>query len=478
MVKRRTYQVQGMHCDSCEVLVERAFRKLPDVAKVKANQAGWVKVWSEHEPDLALVNQQISQHGYSVSAGLAVSKFSFKRLGGVVLMAAAVYFLFRGLNLAPSLEAGEDLSLGVVFIMGLAAAVSSCIAVTGGLLVAISSAQVQAHPGASGWQKFRPHIFFNIGRVVSYTVLGGAVGALGSVLALSSIVSGLVTLVASLAMIVLGLRLLNIFPWFSRLTIRLPKFIAHRLYDFTGNTRPGASLLMGAGTFFLPCGFTQALQLYVLTRADAGVGAVTMLVFSLGTAPALISLGALTSFVKGRGQRLLSAVAGSAVVALGIINFGYGANLTGLSVKLLQVRESLKITARQQGVPLQNDSNAALVNGQQVVKMDVVARGYSPNRFIVRAGLPVRREINGVNTYGCQSVVQMPSFNITQFVKPGLNVVEFTPRQPGQYDFHCAMGMYTGSFTVLPDNNSLPPAATSQSGVRNKVCDPAKSSCV
>lgn len=437
-----------MHCASCEVLIERAFRKLPTVSKVKANQAGWVRVWSEGEVDLKVVNDRVAPHGYRVFVGTPQLRFSFARLGSAALMVLAVYLLFKNFNLVPSVAAGKDLSLGVVLVMGLVAAVSSCIAVTGGLLVAIASAHTQAHPEATGWQKFRPHLYFNLGRVVSYTVLGAAVGGLGSVLALSSVTNGLVTLVASLAMIVLGLKLLGV-PWFARLALRPPKFIAHRLHDATGATHTMAPFLMGAGTFFLPCGFTQALQLYVLTRGDAGVGAVTMLVFSLGTMPALMSLGALTSFLKGAWQNRLVFVAGAAVVALGFVNVGYGLTLTGLSAKFAQARENLKIFASSQGADV-GTSNVELLDGVQVAKMDVVARGYSPNRFTVRAGVPVKWEITGVNTYGCQSVLQFPSLKLTKYINQGTTTIDFTPQGEGQLEFHCAMGMYRGNFTVLP----------------------------
>ncbi len=440
-----------MHCASCEVLIERAFLKSNGVENVKAHQAGWVEVWSGQEPDLEAVNGRLAPHGYRVRPGTAAVSFSAKRFGSIVLVVLAVYLLFKRLNLVPNLGTGEDLSLGVVFVMGLVAAVSSCIAVTGGLLVAVASAHAQAHPEHTGWQKFRPHIFFNLGRVASYAALGAAVGGLGSVLAFSPAGSGIVTLVASLAMIVLGLRLLNVLPWLSRLTVRPPKLIAHRLHDSAGATRAWAPFLLGAGTFFLPCGFTQALQLYVLTRGDAGAGGLTMLVFSLGTLPALAGLGAITSFVKGKGQKAVALAAGAAVVALGVINFGYGANLTGMSTVFAQARESLKRAAGSQGNEAQ-DSNATLVDGVQVVKMDVVARGYSPNRFTIRAGVPVRWEINGVNTYGCQSVLQFPALDVTKYIKPGANVIEFTAQGEGELPFHCAMGMYTGSFTVLPEN--------------------------
>lgn len=448
---KKTYQISGMHCAACEVLVERAFRNQSVVSKVKANQAGWAEVWCEKEPNIDIVNAALSAHGYKAQPNLdKASSFSFKKFSGVVLVVVATYLIFKKFNLVPNLSLGEELSLGVVFVMGLVAAVSSCIAVTGGLLVAISSAHAQANPGITGWQKFRPHIFFNIGRVAGYTILGAAVGALGSALAISPQFNGLIILVASLAMIVLGLKLINIFPILSRVTIRPPKFIAHSLHNSaSGKIKPWAPLILGAGTFFLPCGFTQALQLYVLTQGDSMSGALIMLVFSLGTMPALVSLGAVNSFVKGKWQRLVAITAGAAVVALGLINFGYGMNLTGLNVKISQAKENLKIVASQQGVSIV-DPNVQMVDGVQVVKMDVVARGYSPNRFTIQSGIPVRWEINGVNTYGCQSILQFPAIDVTKYIKPGINVIDFTAQGTGQLPFHCAMGMYSGSFTILP----------------------------
>lgn len=446
--------MQGMHCSACEVLIERAFRNCSQVTKVKANQNGWVDVWSTGQPDLLIINETLSGHGYKVLPNLVEqTSFSFKKFGAILLVVTATYLLFKKFNLVPNLAMGEDLSWGVVFIMGLVAAVSSCIAVTGGLLVAVSAANNQAHPNISGWQKFKPHIYFNLGRVLGYTLLGAAVGALGSLLSFSTFINGLIIIIASAAMIVLGLKLLNFLPWFSNLHIRPPKFIAHKLYNATGSPKPWAPFMLGVATFFLPCGFTQALQLYVLTRGEALVGGLTMLIFSLGTLPALVGLGAIISFVKGRWQYAVTVMAGAMVVTLGFINFGYGANLTGLSSKIAQGKENLKILSSQRGLEI-NDPNVVVENGVQVVKMEVVARGYSPNSFTIRAGLPVRWEIDGVNTYGCQSILQFPALDLTTYVKPGKNIIEFTPQGQGLLPFHCAMGMYTGSFTVLPEKGS------------------------
>src|SRR2546422_749324 len=51
-----------------------------------------------------------------------------------------------------------------------------------------------------------------------------------------------------------------------KLQPKMPKFLAHKIYDASGKPSNVTPLLVGAATFFLPCGFTQALQLYVLSQ--------------------------------------------------------------------------------------------------------------------------------------------------------------------------------------------------------------------
>ena len=101
------------------------------------------------------------------------------------------------------------MSYGLVFLIGLVASVSCCMAVTGGLLVAVA---------ANTTNNRRPHShaadeaasLFQCGRILSYTLLGGAVGALGSTLTLSPEVNGILTIAASAIMILLGLQMLGL----------------------------------------------------------------------------------------------------------------------------------------------------------------------------------------------------------------------------------------------------------------------------
>ena len=161
------------------------------------------------------------------------------------------------------------MSYGLAFVIGLVASVSSCIAVTGGLLVAVAAKYNAANANLTDLERLKPHLYFNAGRLVSYALLGGAVGALGSALTLSPAATGVLTLVASAVMIVLGLQMLGLFPSLGRFVPTLPKSLTHRIHGFAERDTKQAAFLLGGLTFFLPCGFTQALQLYVLAKGDS-----------------------------------------------------------------------------------------------------------------------------------------------------------------------------------------------------------------
>ena len=254
----------------------------------------------------------------------------YVEIGAAFLILAAIVIALDRLDLLPQrLTVSDEMSYGLVFAIGLVASVSSCMAVTGGLLVAVAAKYNDLSRNLTGFQRLQPHLYFNAGRIASYTLLGGAIGALGSTLTLSPEINGVLTIVASAVMILLGLQMLRLFPELTRLMPTMPKALSHRIHDFAERETKGSAFALGGATFFLPCGFTQALQLYVLAKASFVTGALTMLAFSVGTLPALLSLSAISSFATGAFQQRFLKLAGAAVIVLGVVNIQYGLVLAG-----------------------------------------------------------------------------------------------------------------------------------------------------
>jgi len=99
-----------------------------------------------------------------------------------------------------------------------------------------------------------------------------------------------------------------------------------------------------------------------------------------------------------------------------------------------------------------------IVNGKQILKMDASSRGYSPNYFKVKVGIPVRWEITDKGTSGCTNAVI--SKNLFEGEIPLIlsqtSVKEFTPEKPGKYKFSCWMGMVSGIIEVVDQSGVTP----------------------
>jgi sulfite exporter TauE/SafE/copper chaperone CopZ len=449
--------VGGMHCVNCAALVERKLAALPQVIRVNVDRrTGRAVIGYRGELDMAALQGAVADEGYTLTLADPLGRpraaatrrwprdyieiaATFAILIGVVVILRQFALLPRGVSVS------DTMTLGLAFVVGLVASVSSCIAVTGGLLVAVAAKYNAAHAHLTDLERLKPHIYFNAGRIVSYTLLGGAVGALGSALMPSPAATGILTLLASAVMIVLGLQMLGLAPSLAGLLPAMPKSVTDRVHAVAAREARGTAFLLGGLTFFLPCGFTQALQLYVLAKGDALTGAMTMLAFALGTLPALLSLSALSSFAKGAVRTHLLRFAGAAVILLGVLNVQYGLVLTGSDMN----RAGGEVTA----VPTAPKGQYTAASEPQRISMKIVGLDYQPNRFAVRQGVPVEWWIDASDAEGCGRILLAPGLHI-QKILSGISttLIAFTPEKPGEFAFNCGMGMMTpdSKITVLP----------------------------
>jgi len=383
----------------------------------------------------------------------------YVEIGAAFLIIVAILLMLGKLDLLPNqFGVSETMSYGLVFVIGLVASVSSCIAVTGGLLVAVAAKYNEASTALTSLQRIKPHIYFNVGRILSYTLLGGAIGALGSALTLSPEINGALTLVASAVMILLGLQMLRLLPALTRFLPTMPKSVSHFIHDLAERDANGGAFVLGAATFFLPCGFTQALQLYVLAKGSFAVGALTMLAFSLGTLPALLSLSALSSLASGNVQRHFLKFAGAAVIVLGIANIQYGLVLTGSAMNVASVTADAVPPTAEAPAPMaaaqDRQADNQVKSDKQVVVMRIDGFSYIPNRFSVMQGVPVEWRIDASEAAACGRFLLAPGLGIRKLLSDrSTTMITFVPQQAGEFGFNCGMGMMTpgSKFTVVPN---------------------------
>lgn len=447
--------IKGMHCRSCEQLICDEIIEIPGVEEVSVDQnSGTAKIKYQGALKYHAVKKAIENAGYEIGKEerpiFSKKLEDYKELGIAFFIVIALYSIAKNFGLFDLSKniSGAYSSLGVVFLVGLTAGISTCMALVGGLILASAARFSEAHPNATGIEKFKPHLIFNLGRVASYFVLGGVIGYAGSFFSLSSSTLGLMTIIVGLVMLLLGGQLVDIFPILKRFSFTLPSFLTEffGLRDRSDQQYSHKnSFIMGALTFFLPCGFTQAMQLFAIKSGDPLVGAMTMGIFALGTAPGLLGIGGLTSVVKKESSRLFFKTAGVVVVLLALFNLSNGLNLLGLNPKILGAFTTKTALAGNGSA----DPNVKLVNGIQEVRMRQTSRGYSPNSFTIQKGIPVRWIITSEDQYSCASSLVAQKIGVRRSLQAGENIIEFTPKETGSIRFSCSMGMYNGSFTVI-----------------------------
>jgi len=343
MSKEHTYFTKGMHCASCEILIEKKLLEIPGVKSVEATtiNSQVVVEYEGEKPNINKLNDIFKKDNYiffDSSTSLRASNqygannktesetekpvnttlLGFSMAIGIV----AVFLLLDRIGISGLFSISSASSLFAFFGFGLLAGLSSCAALVGGIVLSMSKQWQEIYANeTSGYKKFQPHLMFNIGRILSYTILGGVLGLIGSRLAISLGFTSFLVLVISLLMIVLGLQMLDV-KGFCRFQFSVPKFITRYIADennFKGRHMP---FIMGAATFFLPCGLTITAQTIALLSGSWIQGALIMGFFALGTAPMLLFIGLSSVKFSSRPHwsKTFSKVAGFLVLFFALFN--------------------------------------------------------------------------------------------------------------------------------------------------------------
>jgi sulfite exporter TauE/SafE len=294
------------------------------------------------------IKARLGELGYPVLEGTegAVQNSGRQWLNTILLLLLiiAVYLVLNHLGVFYLFPvADEQTALPVLFLTGLLTSVH-CVSMCGGINISqCAGAGQTAATGttAAASTRLLPSLAYNGGRVISYTLIGGAVGALGSAITPSGAFRGIVALAAAFFMLIMGLNMLGLFPALRNLMPRNP-FPLRRLpaFFYSGIDRTGTQNRAGPGkgpfvvgllNGLMPCGPLQAMQLYALSTGSFFLGALSMLLFSLGTTPLMFGLGALSSILSARFTRIMMRVSAALVIILGIMMLNNGLALSGLN---------------------------------------------------------------------------------------------------------------------------------------------------
>ena len=358
------------------------------------------------------------------------------------------------------------MNLAAILITGLLAGGVSCAAVQGGLLTGLVARQKQAAaPVAAGmigakagpvsraspqsWQSqfaddLAPVGGFLAGKLVSHTILGAALGGIGTAVELSAHTRAWAQLFAGALIICFGLAQLGVNP-FKGFIITPP---ASWLRAVRGRARSQAAFapaVLGFATILIPCGVTLSVMALALTSGSWLSGAATMAVFVIGTSPLFTLIGyaahrAVTTW-KGR----LATATGIVLLVMGLYTLNGGLTILNSPI----AAKNLATTFGVKPPPADGSTVATTADGVQTAVITVAPGSYSPGNVLLKAGVPTKLVFRSENAAGCERALVIPSLNVEKVLPAdGDTVIDAGTLEEGNIEYSCEMGMYCGRSTI------------------------------
>ena len=477
-MQTQNIRIGGMTCINCQNRIEKKLKNLAGIKKAKVDYSdGSAKIiYDETVIDFSSIKNAIESLGYTTPDKKNSGRAALQAVGilVIILALASLLRLFSTSSIAASFPLAEEgMGYGMLLVIGLLTSVH-CIAMCGGINLSQSLARTgdsyspSAHDGNPVSQTnlpipnssfpiphssfiiphslLLPGLLYNVGRLISYTAVGFAVGALGSVITVSDLFRNIVLLLAGLFMVIMGFNMLGLFPFLRRLTPKLPQIFTKKIDAQKTGRGP---LVIGILNGFMPCGPLQAMQLYALSTGSPIKGGLSMFLFCIGTIPLMFALGAAGGILSGAKGSAFSRraiqVGAILVAAMGVVMFSNGLSGAGLN----PTSPLSRISARGSGL------DPVIQNGVQIINSTLL-----PNRYpaiTVQQGIPVRWIINAPqgSINGCNNRVLIREYGIQHTFKYGENVIEFMPEKAGRFSYSCWMSMIRSYITVLAPGESI-----------------------
>ena len=418
-------KIKGIHCHNCETTIQKALLKLPNVKEVTIKN--FIAHITYEEPlTKSEIIQTITQAGYITKPSYISNtlkdlektsnlKQSLLILTIIILIISLTYkiFGFNIFNVIPTID--SNITYTMLFLTGLLTSIH-CVSMCGAInLIAILNQNSQ--------NRFERHLKYNLGRLISYTILGGIAGLLGSILTINNIISGIIITIAGLAMFVMSLEMLGLF--------RIPriKFLTPK------HKKSSNPFLIGLLNGLMPCGPLQAMQLYALSTSSMIKGALSMFLFGLGTMPLMLLTGVIFTNLKGKNKILINNIASILILVLSVLMLNRG--LVALNINIPAFEGNTQYLTPN------------IIDDTQVVEFDLSYNGYQ--NIKVEVDKPVKMIIHVDKKYltGCNNSLTIPEYNINQELKVGDNIIEFYPTKEGTFIYTCWMNMLKNNIKVV-----------------------------
>lgn len=187
-----------------------------------------------------------------------------------------------------------------------------------------------------------PHVLYNTGRIISYSMIGMLAGFIGSAAILSPRLQSGFSIALGSLMVFMALFQMDIYPRLIRKEQNPPRrtFVQKIFSQIKNSKASEAKFLIGFLTPLLPCGLLYGMAAHAAASSSPVTGALEMGAFAFGSAPALLIAGLFAGMVGARIRKFGTTFAAILIIVMGLLTIARGAGMYHGSF-LLQHEEHL-----------------------------------------------------------------------------------------------------------------------------------------
>lgn len=414
-----------MHCARCKITLEKNLLKIKNIKEVEIASSSACLTYINTLNKKSIIDcvnklgyytkeEYITENKETLEQNIKLKEFIIILITIVIILTISYKILgFNIFNMIPTID--SKLTYGMLFITGLLTSFH-CISMCGAInMVAVINQNTN--------KRLKSPIFYNLGRIISYTLLGAFTGLIGNIISISKTVMGIIIIMSAIIMFFMSLNMLGVL---NLKNIKIPRT----------KLKVKSSFVIGLLNGIMPCGPLQAMQVYALSTSSPIKGALSMLIFGLGTVPLMLTTGIVLNITKGKTKVLLNKIASVLILILSITMLNRGLTSLGINV----ITPSNNYT---------NYEKATIKKDYQVVKINLDYDNYKD--ILVQKDIPVKLIINVEKDKltGCNNQILINKFGIKKDLQEGENIIEFTPNKLGDYTYTCWMNMIKNNIKVI-----------------------------
>lgn len=414
-------KIEGMHCSHCEETIRKTLLEFKNIKEVTfdgiiASITYYGKL-EEEQIIRAVLNQGYITKKEYFNENKKILKTNIQMKEFILIFLILILFNillykifgFNIFNMIPTID--NNITYGMLFLTGILTSIH-CISMCGAINLLASQ---------QSFKSIKRPILYNIGRILSYSIIGGIVGSIGSVLTVNEQISGFFIIIVSFLMFLMALQMLGI--------LKFKKFQLFRYRTHSNN-----SFVIGLFNGLMPCGPLQAMQLYALQTASFIKGFLAMFLFGLGTVPLMLTAGLILNLVKGKTKIIMNKIASALILILSIMMLNRG--LLALNIDVFKPFHY-------------NFQESTIKDNYQIININLNYDNYL--NIIVEKDIPVKMiiHVDEEKLTGCNNEIIIREFGIKKKLQAGDNIIEFTPTKTGTFSYTCWMNMIKNEIRVV-----------------------------